>query len=226
MDLQLKDKTALVTGSTAGIGLAIARALAAEGARVVINGRTQARVEAALQELDGTARGIAADLATEAGREALFASLPQVDVLVNNLGIFEAKELAAVAPDDWERLFNVNVVSGAKITQHYLPAMLARNAGRVLFIASEAGVNIPPDMIPYGVSKAAQIALARGFAETTAGTGVTVNTLLPGPTRSEGIETFLASLPLEPGQSREALEREFLAKLRPTSLIKRFASVD
>lgn len=227
MDLQLHGKTALVTGSTAGIGLAIAQSLAREGAKVIVNGRTPARVDAAVDEVGHGARGIVADLSTPAGRGRLLAEVPQVDILVNNLGFFEAHALDDVRDDDWQRFFDFNVVSGAVLSQHYLRGMRRNNWGRVLFVASETGVNIPPDMIPYGVSKAAQIALSRGLAETTAGTGVTVNAILPGPTRSEGVEKFLASLPMSSADdSREEVAAKFLLELRPTSLLRRFASAD
>jgi NAD(P)-dependent dehydrogenase (short-subunit alcohol dehydrogenase family) len=223
MDLGIKGKRALVTGSTAGIGLAIAKALAAEGAEVIVNGRTEARVAAARKEVGYGALGFAGDVSTEQGREALLAQFPEVDILVNNMGYFEAKPLSDITAEDWRKMFDVNVVSGARLTQAYLPKMLRQNAGRVIFIASESGVNVPPDMIHYGVSKASQIALARGIAETTAGTGVTVNTVLPGPTRSEGVSRFLGEV-LGDVRDQEKAEREFLKQLRPTSLIQRFAA--
>lgn len=212
----LAGKTALVTGSTAGIGLAIAAALRDDGARVIVNGRTAARVDAAVAALGGAARGItgiAADLATTAGREALYAAVERVDVLINNLGVYAAAALDDVTEDDYVKFFNVNVVSSAALSKHYLRGMRAQGWGRIVMIASETGVNVPPDMIPYGVSKAAQIALGRGLAETTAGTAITVNTVLPGPTKSEGIKSFLTGVD----------ELAFIQQLRPTSLIRRFA---
>lgn len=233
MNLNLTDKTALVTGSTAGIGFAIAKALYAEGARVVVNGRTQKRVDDAVRRIreatsvsvpGGTVSGLALDLTAEVDVGALLASLPTVDILVNNLGIFESKPLSDVADSDWSHMFDVNVVSGARLSARYLPSMRRRDWGRIIFIASETGVNVPADMVPYGVSKAAQIALARGLAESTAGTGITVNSILPGPTLTEGVDQFLASLPLPKGQSREETQAGFLTTLRPTSLLKRFAS--
>ena len=233
MNLKLNGKKALVTGSTAGIGLEIARSLFREGAKVIVNGRTQARVDDAVREvqsLDPTRRddvlGIVADLGSQAGVEALVRKVSEVDVLVNNLGVYKAQPLEDIREADWKHMFDVNVMSGAVLSQTYLKGMRARDWGRILFIASEAGVNIPADMIPYGVSKAAQIALARGLAETTAGTGVTVNSVLPGPTYSEGINQFLENLPLDQGQDRVALEKEFLLKLRPTSLLRRFATAE
>lgn len=222
MNLQLKGKTALVSGSTAGIGLAIAKALASEGATVIVNGRSMDRVEAAVKEIGGDARGFAADLATAAGAAHLVGEFPAVDILVNNLGVFEAKPMIDIHDSDWQRMFDVNVLSGARLAQAYLPGMIARGTGRVIFIASETGVNVPPDMIHYGVSKAAQIALARGLAETTAGTAVTVNSVLPGPTRSEGVARFLNEV-LPSTSDRGSAERNFLRQLRPTSLIQRFA---
>jgi len=221
MDLRLQGKTALITGSTAGIGLAIASTLQEEGAAVIINGRTRQRIDQSLAKLGNGATGIVADLTTKEGREVLYQQVRHVDILVNNLGIFESKALTDVAEEDWSKFFDVNVVSGAVLSKHYFAAMRNKNWGRVIFIASEAGINVPADMIPYGVSKAAQTALARGLAETTAGTGITVNTVLPGPTRSEGVDRFLASLDF--GNSGDEGERQFLRKLRPTSLLGRFA---
>ena len=225
MDLKLAGKTALITGSTAGIGFAIAQALATEGANVIINGRTRERVTAAISRLGRGARGVAADLATADGARKILAAAPDVDILVNNLGFFSALPLAEIEDDDWRGMFDINVVSGARLAQAYLPGMMRRGTGRVIFIGSETGVNVPADMIPYGVSKAAQIALARGLAETTAGSAVTVNSVLPGPTRSEGIGRFLNEVLPQTGDLATA-EREFLKKLRPTSLIQRFAEPD
>ncbi len=237
MNLQLDGKTALVSASTAGIGLEIARELKREGARVIINGRTEERVRSALEALasfsglqgnphEGPAAvGLAADLSTEAGIARLQAFAPEVDILVNNLGVFEARNLEEIGREDWLRMFEVNTLSGARLTQVYLPGMKARGWGRVIFVASETAINIPSDMIHYGVSKAAQVALARGLAETTAGTAVTVNSVLPGPTLSEGVTTFLNDV-VGQRPDPEAAQAEFLAKLRPTSLLKRFARAD
>ncbi len=231
MDLQLKGKKALVTGSTAGIGLAIATALASEGADVVVNGRTEARVAEAVRKIrkiqtnaKGSVAGIAADAGTRAGADQLVARLPDVDVLVNNLGIFEPKPFEEIPDEDWRRFFEVNVLSGVRLTRAYLPGMLRRNWGRVVFISSESGFQIPTEMIHYGMTKSAQIAVARGVAEKTAGTGVTVNSVLPGPTRSEGVETFVDKL--SGGKSFAEFEREFFATIRPTSLLKRFETVE
>ncbi|HUE00490.1 MAG TPA: SDR family NAD(P)-dependent oxidoreductase [Bryobacteraceae bacterium] len=223
MDLQLNGKTALVTGSTAGIGLAIAQALAKEGAAVIVNGRTEERVRAAMKT-SGAAHGIAADLATEAGAQKLIAEFGQVDILVNNLGIFEPKPFAEITDDDWRRFFEVNVLSGVRLSRHYIGAMKERNWGRIVFISSESALQIPPEMIHYGMTKTAQLAISRGLAETTAGTGVTVNAVLPGPTASEGVTEFVQQLAKGQGTDVAAVEREFFRDVRPSSLIKRFAT--
>jgi len=228
MDLGLSGKRALVTGSTAGIGLAIAAALAREGAKVIVNGRTQARVDEAVaqvkQQAGGKAdvQGLAVDLGTAAGAKAVIAAHPELDVLVNNLGIYQAKPFEQLTDDDWTRILEVNVLSGVRLARHYFPGMLKRNAGRVVFISSESGVQIPAEMIHYGVTKSAQVSLARGMAELTAGTNVTVNSVLVGPTRSEGVEQFVAGLAKDKGLTPEQVEREFFKTMRPTSLIKRF----
>lgn len=231
MDLGLRGKTALVTGSTAGIGLAAARLLAAEGARVVINGRTDTRIAEAVADItradpSALVSGIAADLGTAAGCAALVAQLPAVDVLVNNVGIFEPKAFEEITDADWLRFYEVNVLSGVRLTRHYLAGMRAKNWGRVLFVSSESGVQIPSEMIHYGMTKTAQIAVARGLAETVAGTGITVNSILPGPTASEGVGTFVQQLADTRGISFETMEKEFFATARPSSLLQRFATVD
>jgi NAD(P)-dependent dehydrogenase (short-subunit alcohol dehydrogenase family) len=223
MDLQLKGKTALVTGSTAGIGLAIAQALAKEGASVIVNGRTEERVRAAMKA-SGAAHGIAADLATEAGARELIAEFGQVDILVNNLGIFEPKPFAEMTDDDWRRFFEVNVLSGVRLSRHYIGAMKERNWGRIVFISSESALQIPPEMIHYGMTKTAQLAISRGLAETTAGTAVTVNAVLPGPTASEGVTEFVQQLAKGQGTDVAVVDREFFRDVRPSSLIKRFAT--
>ncbi len=229
MDLGLKGKRALVSGSTAGIGFAAARALAAEGAEVTINGRTQPRLDQALQQLraqvpGARVSGIALDLGSAAGCEALFKRLPDVDVLVNNLGIFEPKAFEAIPDADWLRFFEVNVLSGVRLSRQYLPGMRARNWGRVIFVSSESGLQIPAEMIHYGMTKTAQLAVARGLAETLAGTGVTVNSVLPGPTASEGVGQFVAQLAQARGVDAATVEKEFFATARPSSLIRRFAT--
>lgn len=227
MDLGIQHKTALVTGSTAGIGFAIASRLAAEGATVIINGRSEARVAAAIDRIrqeqpDAQLRGMAADLANAAGVAALTASESSVDILVNNLGIFEPKAFADIPDEDWFRFFETNVMSGVRLSRHYLPAMKERNWGRIVFIASESAANIPAEMVHYGMTKTAQVAVARGLAESTSGTGVTVNSVLPGPTRSEGVATFFDKLAAANNISPAAMEEEFFRSGRPSSLLKRF----
>lgn len=229
MDLRLDGKTALVTGSTAGIGFAIAAGLASQGATVVINGRTQRRVDDARARIldaqpDARLDGIAADVGTANGADQIVARYPEIDVLVNSVGIFEAKPFVEIPDSDWIRFFDVNVMSGVRLTRAYLPRMRAANWGRIVFISSESGLHIPPEMVHYGVTKTAQIALARGIAETLAGTGITVNSVLPGPTRSEGVGAFVEQLAQERGLSEDAFERQFFETMRPTSLIKRFAT--
>jgi NAD(P)-dependent dehydrogenase (short-subunit alcohol dehydrogenase family) len=231
MDLQLSGKTALVTGSTLGIGFAAAARLAAEGARVVINGRTPARVSEALERLKSHSpradiRGIAADLGTRAGCDALVSQLPEVDILINNVGIFEPVPFEEITDDQWLRFFDVNVMSGVRLSRAYLPAMKRKNWGRILFISSESGLQIPAEMIHYGMTKTAQLAIARGLAESCAGTGITVNSILPGPTASEGVATFVADLAKQSGQSAAEFEKEFFQSARGTSLIKRFLTPD
>ncbi|WP_157271817.1 SDR family NAD(P)-dependent oxidoreductase [Azohydromonas aeria] len=231
MDLGLQGKRALVTGSTAGIGLATARALAAEGAHVFINGRTAARVEAAVAQLraelpQAQLEGIAADLGSAEGCERMTRQLPEVDVLVNNLGIFEPRPFEQIADADWLRFFEVNVLSGVRLARHYVAGMRARDWGRIVFVSSESGLNIPTEMIHYGMTKTAQLAVSRGLAETLARTGVTVNCVLPGPTASEGVGEFVARMAAERGMDAAAMEREFFSTARPSSVLQRFASPD
>ncbi|HYQ70364.1 MAG TPA: SDR family oxidoreductase [Gammaproteobacteria bacterium] len=230
MHLKLEDKTALVTGSTAGIGFAIAKALSAEGARTIINGRTEAAVKRAVAELESSATGevlgFAGDMTLEDTADRLFAKYPRVDVLVHNLGIFEPALFEQITDDDWRRFFEVNVLGGVRLTRLYLPSMLERNWGRIIFISSESGIQIPREMIHYGMTKAAQIAIARGLAEHVAGTGITVNSVLPGPTNSRGVGDFVNELAAREGKTFAEFEADFFEKVRPTSLIKRFASPD
>lgn len=231
MDIRLDGKTAVVSASTAGIGHAIAEGLARSGAAVVVNGRTQARVDAAIASIKKAApgarvEGAALDLATAEGAAALFSRFPRADILVNNLGIFEPKAFFDIPDADWERFFRTNVLSGARLARLYAPGMVSRGWGRVLFVSSESGVQIPAEMVHYGMTKTAQLAVARGLAETLAGTGVTVNSILPGPTRSEGVEGFVAELGKRAGKSAAQVEEEFFKTMRPSSLIKRFASVE
>ena len=227
MNLGPKSKTALVSGSTAGIGLAIAAALAAEGAKVIINGRTKARVDAALDQLrkrlkDAEFHGVAADLGVAGGLEAIAGQIPRVDILVNNLGIFEAKAFFHIPDDDWKRLFEVNVLSGVRLTRHYLPGMLERSWGRVIFISSESAQQIPAEMIHYGMTKTAQVAVARGLAESFPNCGVTFNSILAGPTASEGAVNFIDDMAKQQGITKDEFEKRFFESARPSSLLKRF----
>jgi NAD(P)-dependent dehydrogenase (short-subunit alcohol dehydrogenase family) len=228
MDLKLTNKLALVTGSTAGIGYAIAEALAREGARVIVNGRTQAAVDTAIAQIKSSTGtdvlGFAGDLGTAAGADELGRQYPDVEILVNNLGIFEPKPFEDIPDDDWMHFFEVNVLSGVRLSRLYLPSMKQRNWGRIIFISSESAIQIPTEMIHYGVTKTAQLAVARGIAESVAGTGITVNSVLPGPTKSRGVRDFVESLGKAEGKTFEESEREFFQKARPTSLIKRFAA--
>lgn len=230
MDLQLTHKTALVTGSTAGIGLAIARRLAAEGAEVIVTGRTEARIQGAraaiLAETPGAlVRGVAVDFGKAEEVAHLLREVPAVDILVNNVGIFEPKPFAEIPDEDWVRFFEVNVLSGVRLSRQYFPLMLAKNRGRILFISSESALQIPAEMIHYGTTKTAQLGVARGLAELTKGTGVTVNSVLPGPTASEGVEEFIKKLSAE-GKTKEEAEHDFFQHARPSSLLQRFITPD
>ncbi|HKW28889.1 MAG TPA: SDR family oxidoreductase [Verrucomicrobiae bacterium] len=229
MDLQLADKLALITGSTKGIGLAIATGLAREGAKVIINGRSKASVADALTKIrqvvpNAKLDSFAGDLSDAPTAGALIGQFPVVDILVNNLGIFEPKPFEEIPDDDWRRFFEVNVLSGVRLSRAYLPGMKQKNWGRVMFISSESGVQIPAEMIHYGMTKTAQLAVSRGLAETCAGTGVTVNAVLPGPTRSDGVDGFVKQL--SGGKPFAEFEKEFFEKIRPSSLIKRFATTE
>jgi NAD(P)-dependent dehydrogenase (short-subunit alcohol dehydrogenase family) len=231
MNIDLAGKTALVTGSTAGIGHAIAKGLAASGATVVVNGRAQGKVDSAVAAISkalpgAKVRGVAADVSTAAGCGALLEALPSVDILINNAGIFEPKGFFDIPDEDWSRFYEVNVMSGVRLSRAYMPGMLKRNWGRIVFISSESGLNIPKEMIHYGMTKTAQLAVARGLAELTRGTAVTVNSVLPGPTMSEGVETFVRDLAKQNGQSVEEAAARFVKQHRPTSLVERFASVE
>jgi NAD(P)-dependent dehydrogenase (short-subunit alcohol dehydrogenase family) len=236
MQINLENKHAIVTGSTAGIGYAIANGLAAAGANVVLNGRTQARVDQAVKRLSDeirtlalsrqpNIRGVATDLSTRKGADAFIAQIADADILVNNLGIFEPKPFFEIPDDDWERFFQVNVMSAVRMSRHYTPKMVKRGWGRVLFLSSESGICTPPEMVHYGMTKTALLAISRGLAETVAGTGVTVNAVLPGPTASEGVEQFVKDLARDGNKTPEQVEQEFFANMRPTSLIKRFETV-
>jgi NAD(P)-dependent dehydrogenase (short-subunit alcohol dehydrogenase family) len=231
MNFGLQGKLAVVSGSTAGIGLAIAAALAAEGARVIINGRTEERVSAALEKIrervpSADLRGVAADLGSAAGVEAFLKKAPDADVLINNLGIFDLKPFLEIPDEEWLHFFEVNVLSGVRLTRKYLPAMLKKNWGRVIFISSESAQNIPTEMVHYGMTKTAQVAIARGLAQSVAGTGVTVNSILVGPTESEGAGNFLDNLAKQQKISKAEMEKLFFEKARPSSLLRRFETPD
>jgi len=231
MDLDLKGKIALVTGSTAGIGFAIAKRFAVEGAEVILNGRTDERVRESIAKIDkeisgAKLRSIAADLGTAQGCDKIVREAQRVDILVNNVGIFEPKPFERITDQDWEKFFAVNVMSGVRLSRAYLPAMKERNWGRIVFISSESGLQIPPEMIHYGTTKTAQLAIARGLAETCRSTGVTVNSVLPGPTASEGVTEFVSSLAAENKISAKEFEKQFFKEARPTSILQRFIEPD
>jgi NAD(P)-dependent dehydrogenase (short-subunit alcohol dehydrogenase family) len=226
MNLKLENKTALITGSTKGIGFAIARWLAAEGANVIVNGRNAESTRAAAQKISERACGVAADVSTAAGCTELVRQVPSVDILINNAGIFEPKPFTEIPDADWERFYQINVMSGVRLTRAYLPGMLQRNWGRVIFMSSESGVQIPDEMIHYGMTKAAELALVNGIAQLTKNTGVTVNAVLPGPTASEGVADFVDKLATGANQTAAEFEKEFFRNVRPTSLLQRFATVD
>jgi len=229
MNLELIDKTALISGSTKGIGFAIASQLAAEGARVIVNGRSDNTVNSALEQIrkaepEAKVEGFAGDLATAAATEDLVRLFPTVDILVNNLGIFEPKPFNEIADEEWRRFFEVNVLSGVRLSRAYLPGMKERNWGRIIFISSESAINTPAEMMHYGMTKTAQLAVSRGLAQYCGGTGITVNSILPGPTHSAGVEEFVKQL--GGGQSFETFEKEFFKSVRPSSLLKRFETPD
>ncbi|HEY4163395.1 MAG TPA: SDR family oxidoreductase [Dongiaceae bacterium] len=231
MRIDLTGKRAIVTGSTAGIGHAIAAGLAQSGAAVVVNGRSEAKVKEAVARLQkavpgAKAEGVAADLGNAAGVEAFLAKAGDADILINNMGIFDPKPFGDIPDADWMRFFEVNVMSGVRLSRHYLPKMLAKNWGRIVFISSESAINIPVEMIHYGTTKTAQLAISRGLAQMTAGTGVTVNAVLPGPTRSDGVADFLEKMAGEQGVSADQIGNDFIAQHRSTSLLKRLATVE
>ncbi|ELY4871744.1 SDR family NAD(P)-dependent oxidoreductase [Cronobacter sakazakii] len=226
MDLQLNTKTAIVTAATAGIGLAIARTLAQEGVAVTITGRDHKKLAATVATIEAEAKGasvtgVLADVSTVEGVAALTAQQPETDILINNLGFYEATPFAEITDEAWLRMFDVNVMSGVRLSRHYFPQMLTKNWGRVIFISSEVGAFTPPDMVHYGMSKSAQLAVARGMAELTKGTGVTVNSVLPSATRSEGIMEYLRQTAPQPGMTDAQIEANFFATYRPSSLLAR-----
>jgi NAD(P)-dependent dehydrogenase (short-subunit alcohol dehydrogenase family) len=231
MKIDLSGKTAVVTGSTAGIGRAIARGLASTGAKVIVNGHRQATVDNAVQAVKqavagASVFGVVADISTRTGCDVLVGTVPAIDILVNNVGIFEAKNFSDITDEDWIRFLETNVMSGVRLSRSYLPGMLEKNWGRIVFISSESALHIPKEMIHYGVTKTSQLAVSRGLAELTAGTGVTVNAILPGPTRSDGVEGFLQAMADQSGQSLEKIAANFIKEHRPTSLLQRFETVD
>ena len=229
MNLELINKTALISGSTKGIGFAIASQLAAEGARVIVNGRSEKTVNSALQQIrtavpEAKVEGFAGDLASTTATEELLELFPAVDILVNNLGVYEPKPFDRISDEDWRRFFEVNVLSGVRLSRAYLPGMKERNWGRIVFVSSESAINTPAEMIHYGMTKTAQLAVSRGLAQYCGGTKITVNSILPGPTHSAGVEDFVKQL--GGGQSFEAFEKEFFTSVRPSSLLKRFETPD
>lgn len=231
MNLKIDNKIALITGSTMGIGFATAKKLASEGASIVINGRNKKNVDEAIKKIQDEVKnvnilGVVADLSTSEGCFKLIEEIPHVDILVNNLGIFEPKEFTQISDDDWFKMFNTNVMSGVRLSRHYFPLMCEQNWGRIIFISSESAYQIPKEMIHYGMTKTAQIAVSRGIAELTRGTNVTSNTIILGPTNSEGVTTFLSDYAKEQGISFEQMEKDFFANIRPTSLLQRFTDVE
>ena len=231
MDLKIKDKLVFISGSTAGIGYATAARFLNEGAQVIINGRKQDTVDAAVEKLkaeikNANVSGIAADFSKVEDINSLLKKLPEVDILINNTGIFEPKAFADIPDEDWFKFFEVNVMSGIRLARQYFPKMLKKNWGRIIFISSESAVFIPEEMIHYGMTKTAQLAVSRGLAELTKGTKVTVNSILPGPTKSKGVSGFIEDLAKADNISVDEVEADFFKNMRPTSLIERFASVD
>jgi NAD(P)-dependent dehydrogenase (short-subunit alcohol dehydrogenase family) len=231
MNLELDGRLALVSGSTAGIGFAIARTLAAEGARVIVNGRTEVRVAQAIEQIlaahpQARLESLVADLSTAEGAAVATGCFPKLDVLVNNLGVYQPKPFEEITDSDWNAIIETNFMSGVRLSRHWLPQMKAAGWGRIIFISSESAANIPVEMIHYGVTKTMQVALARGLAETTTGTAVTVNSILAGPTRSEGVEGFISDMAQSQGASPQDVEKQFFRTMRPTSIIQRFATID
>src|SRR3979411_288944 len=231
MNLQLENKLALVSGSTAGIGFAIAKALAAEDARVIVNGRTEARVREAISSIradipSAKLEALALDLSGADGTAEATKRYPDVDILVNNLGVYQVRDFAQITDAEWSAIVETSFLSGVRLSRHYLPRMKTAGWGRIIFISSESAVNIPVEMIHYGVTKTMQAALARGLAETTAGTSVTVNSVLAGPTRSEGGEQCVADVARAKGSAPAEIEKDFFRTVRPSSLLQRFATIE
>ena len=231
MDLQLKNKTALVTGSTAGIGLATAKLLAAEGATVIINGRTQSRIDDAIENIrsevkNANIKGVAADFSKVDEINELIKQIPEIDILINNVAVFEPKPFVEIPDEDWMKFYEVNVLSGIRLSRHYFPLMLKKNWGRIIFISSESALNIPEEMIHYGMTKTAQLAVSRGLAQLSKGTNVTVNSILPGPTKSEGVGGFIEQMAKQANKSTEETEKDFFQNARPSSILQRFTSTD
>ncbi len=231
MDLKLSDKKVFISGSTAGIGYAIAERFLNEGAEVIINGRSNDSINEAVEALKSSTgnikvNGVAADFSKVEEVNKLIEEISEVDILINNAGIFEPKAFAEIPDEDWFRFFEINVMSGIRLARHFFPKMLAKNWGRIIFISSESGVFIPDEMIHYGMTKTAQIAVSRGLAELTKGTEVTVNTILPGPTKSRGVGAFIEDIAKSNNSTTKEVEEDFFNNMRPTSLIQRFASVE
>lgn len=231
MDLKLEDKKAFISGSTAGIGFAVAKRFLLEGGTVIINGRSQEGIDSAIEKLksetgSNKVTGIQADFSMVKDVNQLLKVLPEVDILINNVGIFEPKAFTDIPDEDWVRFFEINVMSGIRLARQYFPKMLEKNWGRIIFISSESGIFIPDEMIHYGMTKTAQLAVSRGLAELTKGTNVTVNSILPGPTKSKGVGKFIEDMSESSGKSVQKVEEEFFKDIRPTSLIQRFASVE
>jgi NAD(P)-dependent dehydrogenase (short-subunit alcohol dehydrogenase family) len=231
MDLKIQNKIALITGSSQGIGFATARKLCEEGVNVIINGRNEEKVKSAVLKLQREFQnikiiGITADLKNNEGCNKLISQIPHIDILINNLGIFEPKDFEDITEEEWLHMFNVNVMSGVRLSQHYLSSMISQNWGRVIFISSESAIQIPKEMIHYGMTKTAQISVSRGIAELTKGTNVTSNSILLGPSKSEGVTQFMNDLAKQNNQTFKEIEKDFFKNVRPTSLIQRFAEVN
>lgn len=225
MQIDFTGRTVLITGSTLGIGLATAEAFARAGARTVLNGRDQTRLKAAAEGIRQRVSGadlvtVAADVTTPEGAQVLLEAAPRVDILVNNTGIFASTPVLEIDDEEWRRFFEVNVLSGVRLARQYMPGMMERGFGRIVFVSSETAIDTPLDMVHYGMTKTALLAVASGLAKAAAGTGVTVNSVLPGPTHTEGIEEYITTL-IPEAESFDAAQREFISRFRPTSLLQR-----